>query len=60
MDLKSPAGDVRMSLQARVPLLLDLRMDDVAIHGAGSLQKRPALWHFWNPGYRRTFAALFG
>jgi hypothetical protein len=30
------------------------------IHSAGSLRQRPALWHFWNPRYRRTFAAILG
>ena len=29
-------------------------------HGAGSIEMRPALWHFWDPSYRRTFAAFVG
>ena len=39
MDLHSPAGDVRMSIHAVVPLAKDLRIDDVAIHGTGNLTK---------------------
>ncbi|MSP01813.1 MAG: hypothetical protein EXR07_12305 [Acetobacteraceae bacterium] len=39
MDLKSPTGDARLSIQAVIPLELNLRFDDVAIRGAGSLNK---------------------
>lgn len=39
MDLKSPSGEVRMSLQAVVPLELNLTFDDVKIHGAGTLNR---------------------
>jgi hypothetical protein len=39
MELRAPSGDARMSIHAVVPLLRDLRIDDVAIHGTGNLSK---------------------
>jgi hypothetical protein len=39
MDLRAPAGDVRMSLHAVVPLALKLQIDDVTIHGTCTLNK---------------------
>jgi hypothetical protein len=39
MDLRTPSGDARISIHAVVPLLRDLQMDDIAIHGTGSLSK---------------------
>ncbi len=39
MELRAPAGDARMSIHAVVPLLRDLQIDDVAIHGTGNLTK---------------------
>ena len=39
IDLRQPAGDVRVNLQVAVPLLLGLRFDDVTIHGAGTISK---------------------
>ena len=39
IDLRAPAGDVRMALRVVVPLVLRLQIDDVTIHGTGNLSK---------------------
>ena len=39
MDLRGASGEVRMNIQAAVPLTRDLKADDVTIHGAGTLSK---------------------
>ena len=39
LDLRAPAGDARISIHAVVPLLQDLRIDDVAIRATGNLTK---------------------
>jgi hypothetical protein len=39
MDLRAPAGDVRMSLHVVVPLKVNVQIDDVTIHAAASLIK---------------------
>ena len=39
MDLRAPAGDVRMNLMSVVPLEKRLLIDDVTIHATGNLNK---------------------
>jgi hypothetical protein len=39
MDLRAPSGDVAASLQTVVPLRLNVKGDDVAIHGMGALSR---------------------
>jgi hypothetical protein len=39
MELRAPAGDIRMNLMSVVPLEKRLRIDDVTIHATGNLSK---------------------
>ena len=39
VDLRAPAGDAHVTIQAMIPLAKDLLIDDVALHGIANLSK---------------------